>query len=183
MWNSEPPVSYLLENQIIRISYMFCLSPLSYSFYVVKLSPFQLLTRRDLQSNPREWVKLSFANRSGSTLLGLHLSFCLIMKKPAYRCAGSNVQEFWHWASMKFLVDVMYASVLRCVDHRQRPIIETSVDFSLKIINKRTFSVQNVQWWNRFIKNLTKRKKKVLVSTERKPNPWNWINDLYYPLN
>ena len=34
MWNSEPPVSYLRENQIVRISHMFCLSPLSYSFYV-----------------------------------------------------------------------------------------------------------------------------------------------------
>lgn len=129
MWNSEPPVSY----QIVRISYMFCLSPLSYSFYVVKRPPFQLLTRRVLQSNPREWAKLSFAKRSGTTLLGRHLSFCLIMKKPAYRCAGSNVQEFWHWASTKFLVDVMYAFVLPYIDHRQRPIIETSVDFSLKL--------------------------------------------------
>ena len=37
---------HLRENEIVRISYMFCLSPLNYSFYVVKLPPFQLLTRR-----------------------------------------------------------------------------------------------------------------------------------------
>ena len=102
MWNSEPPVSSS-RKQIVRISYIFCLSPLNHSFCIVKLAPFQLLTRRDVKNNQREWMKLSFGKHSGSTLPGRHVSFCVIfMKKPTYCCAGSNVRDFWPCLTVNF---------------------------------------------------------------------------------